>query len=121
MKVILHKDTGPEKFAENRKHYPAFLLQQREYTDQEETEEFEDDINGVYLSKVYGRPSWLQDEIFYIGKYRFAIQITEADLVRKNKDFEGIFDDGSLYVYLSKALRIMKDGDICGEAFIQFT
>lgn len=121
MKVLLHKDTIPERFTDNREHYPALLLKRREYTEQEDMEEFEDDINGVYLSKVYGRPSWLQDEIFYPEKYSFTIQITEADIAKKDKRFEGIFSDGALYIYLLMSLKRMKDGEICGEAFIQFT
>ena len=121
MKVILHEDSLKENFLDEGGHYPAYPLIRREFSPQEQSEDLEDANSGIYISKIYGRPSWLQDEIFFPVRYAFTVQLTEADLVAVDKDFEGVFNDGSMYVYLMRSLKKMKHGNICGEAFIQFT
>lgn len=121
IKVILHTDSMVEKFLPNKEHYPKFYMKTRKFSDVEQKEDLEDEINGIYISKIFGRPSWVQDEIYLGPKYSFDIQITENDLVKLNGKYDGIFNDGSIYIYLLKSLRKLNPNAIAGEGFIQFT
>ncbi|MEE4881957.1 hypothetical protein V2K32_27215 [Pseudomonas alliivorans] len=59
--VPLHKRSNEDIFPEtandliNKKH-----IDLQEFDDRDDAEEAEDDINGASISKVLGRPHWLQ-------------------------------------------------------------
>ena len=54
-------------------------------------------------------------------KYFFAAQLAEFDLVKCEAEYEGVFSDGSGYVYLRHALHKLSHGDVVGEFFLQYT
>lgn len=121
MLVYLHAKEKKEKFIKNSLTYPKAVMQRRDFTKNEMSEDLIDDISGLYISKVLGRPSWLQDEIFFPPKFEFSLQITEDDLTKFNKEYDGIFRGGSCYLFLRKDIKKLKSGDISGICFIQFT
>lgn len=120
-KVILHRDLEQDAFLDYVSHLPELCVKTREMGDDEKKEDLQDEINGAYISKVLGRPSWVQDEIFMPEKYFFAAQLTEFDLVKCEAEYEGVFSDGSGYVYLRHALHKLSHGDVVGEFFLQYT
>lgn len=120
-KVVLHKENSEEINPAEIQMFPSFPLISREMTSLEKSKDLDDEISGLYASKLLGRPSWIQDEIFMPEKYFFALQIIEEDIVKLDKRYEGIFNDGALYLYLRQSLKKSNHGDIVGEVFIQFT
>ncbi|WP_313301879.1 hypothetical protein [Diaphorobacter sp.] len=120
-KVVFHEENSAEIKPAEIETFPSFPLISREMTPLEASEDLEDEISGLYGSKLLGRPSWIQDEIFMPEKYFFALQIIEADIVKLDKRYEGIFNDGALYLYLRQSLKKSNHGDVVGEVFIQFT
>lgn len=121
MLVYLHDKEKKEISVKNLSTYPKAIIQRRKFTEDEMAEDLIDDINGVYISKVLGRPSWLQDEIFFPPKFTFSLQVTEDDLVNFNKEYDGIFRGGSCYLFLRIDIKKLKSGDVAGICFIQFT
>lgn len=121
MVVYLHHREKKERLKNNVSSYPKAMLLRRDLTDAELKEDLTDDINGIYISKVLGRPAWLQDEIFFPPSFEFCVQITEQDLIKNNKGYDGIFRGGSCYLFLRRNLKKLESGSIAGTCFIQFT
>ena len=121
MRVILHETTKLECFYQDSLILPSAKIERREFTDAERKEDMKDEINGIFLSKLFGRPSWLQDEIIFPKKADFCIQITENDLRKFNPFYDGIFNDGSCYLYLNNSIRRSRPGDVVGKCIVQFT
>lgn len=87
----------------------------------EETDDLEDEINGIECSKKAGRPSWIQDEIYMDPKHYFFLQITEEDITSISLRHEGVFRGGIGYLFLKNGLNKLGDNAIAGEFFIQFS
>jgi hypothetical protein len=121
MRVILHKSAGLERFHEDASIFPVAKIKRRDFTNDECKEDLEEEIGGIFLSKLFGRPSWLQDQIFFPKKVGFSIQITENDLRKFSPFYEGVFNDGSCYLYLNQGIKRGNPGDIVGKCIVQFT
>lgn len=91
------------------------------FTDEEFEEELSDPELGASLSKFAGRPAWLQDALNEEPKYLFNIQILEADIVKCSPAHEGIFNDGTGYLFLSKNLKKLPAMSEAGIFVVQFT
>ncbi|KQQ78231.1 hypothetical protein ASF73_05105 [Xanthomonas sp. Leaf131] len=91
------------------------------FDDDDMDKELEDDDNGAGMSKQLGRPCWLQDPIHTSPRYYFLAQLVESELRRIDPDYDGIFGDGTGYLFADQRARKLGEGDAAGHFFIQFT
>lgn len=122
-RVILH-DLAPEPIVPSN---PPLLLTQafidfEEMTEDEFDVEIGGEFGGIEMSKSSGTPSWLQDPVYELSpRYRFHLQLLDADIAGINPDHEGIFADGIGYVFIDHRARRGKEGDEAGYFYIQYT
>lgn len=121
-KVLLHEKSNEEIFPEsageliNKKY-----IDLQEFDEDDDAEEAEDDINGASISKVLGRPHWLQDLIPETPRYYFLAQITDYDIRKISPQHEGLFGDGMGYIFADNRAKKLDEGADGGYFFIQFT
>lgn len=121
-KVLLHKRSSEEIFPETAKDLiNKKYIDLQEFDDSDDAEEAEDDINGASISKVLGRPHWLQDLIPETPRYYFLAQITDYDIRTISPQHEGIFGNGMGYIFADNRAKKLDDGADGGYFFIQFT
>jgi len=84
-------------------------------------EETRDEDNGAEISKLFGRPAWLQDPVRLRPKFSFCLQILESDLREAHPLYDGIFRDGIGYFFINLNCKKMKTGSEAGKFFVQFT
>jgi len=104
--VWLHKKGAREMVVDEKTVLPKYFLGTRAASPEETAEELEDDFIGLLKTKLYGRPGFLQDEIFEPPNMMFCLQIFEADLVAVDPAYEGIFGDGAWALKNSKPIRL---------------
>lgn len=121
-KVLLHRHATQEVCVGDS----ALLLGRhcvglQPFDDVDTAEELEDEDNGAGMSKQLGRPCWLQDPIHTNQRYYFLAQFVESELRRIDPDYDGIFGDGTGYLFADQRARKLGEGDAAGHFFIQFT
>ncbi len=84
-------------------------------------EELEDLDSGAGISKVLGRPAWLQDPLYESPRYYFLAQLTETDITKISPGHEGLFGGGIGYIFADNRAKKMKEGDLGGYFLTQFT
>jgi hypothetical protein len=124
LRVILHADSGSQTAPAGQ--WPALRLSRRSPTDDEQAEEVAGDVHGLDASKLFGRPHWLQDDIHEHPSQQFVLQLRERDLSRADAAYDGLWRDGSVYLFLCHGLsqpdgRPRRPPGPCGLAFVQFT
>jgi hypothetical protein len=119
--VLLHKLGDTELFADKCPFMPKYSMFREKFTENEMAEENEDDYVGVLRSKLFGRPGWLQDEVFPPAQFVFCLQLFEDDLRKADAAFDGLFRGGAAYLFLNQSLKRMPRGKQCGMFFAQFT
>ncbi len=123
LRVILHRAAEQSCPTDT---WPAVQLVRRAASGTEAREENADDLHGLDASKLFGRPRWLQDEIYEHPSQHFILQLRERDLAQTNTAYDGLWLDGTLYLVLKHGL-CHPNGDLrwpaglCGRAFVQFT
>lgn len=100
---------------------PRSYIDLQPITAEQMTEELDDPDSGAGLSKVLGRPGWLQDPLNESPRYYFLTQILDADIAKISPRHEGLFAGGIGYVFADNRAKKMKEGDEAGYFFIQFT
>lgn len=121
-KVIMHKRSKEELFPEPVGNYlKSAYVALNEFTDEDDAEELEDDTNGAGMSKLLGRPHWLQDMIPEPPSYYFLAQISEYTIRKVSPQHEGIFGDGMGYLFIDHRAKKLDEGAEAGYFFIQFT
>ncbi len=121
-RVLVHKKASQELIPE-----PLADLVGRRYIQLEEfdeadlAEELEDEYSGAAMSKVLGRPCWLQDAIHESPRYFFAAQIQELDIRRVSPEHDGLFANGMGYLFIDNRAKKLTDTAEAGYFFIQFT
>jgi hypothetical protein len=127
MRVILHEIGDKELIDKNITNYPKIFLKTKDLTIDDENSYFQKveegyiETNGIYASKVLGNPYWLQDQVYGMEKYTFALQIIGYNLSDYNSSYDGIFMDGMCYLLLDNNLWKMSHGQTAGICFIQYT
>ncbi|WAH64740.1 hypothetical protein [Xanthomonas hortorum] len=121
-KVLLHRHATQEVCVGDS----ALLLGRhcvglQPFDDVDTAEELEDDDNGAGMSKQLGRPCWLQDPIHTSQRYYFLAQFVESELRRIDPGYDGIFGDGTGYLFADQRAKKLGEGDAAGHFFIQFT
>jgi hypothetical protein len=119
--VFLHKLSSTELLLDNCHLFPKLSVSKRKFNDEEMQKENEDDIIGSQTSKLFGRPGWLQDEIFLPEPFDFTLQIFESDLYALKSEYEGIFRDGAGYLFLNEKLKKLNSKSKAGHFIAQFT
>jgi hypothetical protein len=119
--VLLHKLSSTELLLDNCHLLPKLSISKRKFNDEEMQEENEDDIIGLQTSKLFGRPGWLQDELFPPDPFDFTLQIFERDLYTLKPEYEGIFRDGAGYLFLNEKLKKLNSKKKTGLFIAQFT
>lgn len=84
-------------------------------------EELEDDTQGAGMSKVLGRPCWLQDPIYETPRYYFLAQLQERDIRAISPAHEGLFAEGTGYLFADNRSQKITQPTEGGYFFIQFT
>lgn len=107
-------------FDKNTELLPVVYINKSEFNDQESAEDLEDDNLGAQFSKFLGRPGYLQDEIYLGPKFDFELQIFEDELSEIEPFYDGVLNDGALYVYSTKNIKKVKNGQTVGTIFSQF-
>jgi hypothetical protein len=120
-RVLLHEEGDIELFKDDCQALPRYSISASKFTEQEMAEENEDDYVGVLRSKLFGRPGWLQDELFLPPKLSFSLQLFESDLRKADHAYDGIFRDGAGYLFLSQNLKKLKPRSEAGVFVAQFT
>ncbi|MBD8096807.1 hypothetical protein IFR08_19970 [Pseudomonas fluorescens] len=100
---------------------PRRYIAQQPLTPEQMEEELEDVECGVGISKVLGRPAWLQDPLYENPRYYFLAQLTDADIAKLSARHEGIFGGGIGYVFADNRAKKMKEGEIGGYFLVQFS
>ncbi|ANI63313.1 hypothetical protein [Pseudomonas sp. GR 6-02] len=100
---------------------PRSYIAQQPLTDEQMTEELEDPDCGASISKILGRPGWLQDPLYESPRYYFLAQILDADIAKISPRHEGLFGGGIGYVFADNRAKKMKEGDEAGYFLVQFT
>ena len=100
---------------------PRTYIAQQPLTPEQMEEELEDLDCGAGISKVLGRPAWLQDPLYENPRYYFLAQLTDADIAKISPSHEGIFGGGIGYVFADNRAKKMKEGNMGGYFFVQFT
>lgn len=123
LRVILHPEAPAWSAAGT---WPALQLMRRAASHAEQGEEVADDIHGLAISKLFGRPHWLQDELCAHNSQHFVLQLVEHDLAQANAAYNGLWDDGVLYLFLNHGLTnplgdLRGPTGLCGRACVQFT
>lgn len=121
-KVLLHSLASQELFTETldipitRKY-----ITQQAFSAEEIAEELDDETSGAGLSKVLGRPCWLQDPLYENPRYYFLAQILDSDIGKISPQHEGLFAAGIGYVFADNRAKKLSEGADAGYFFIQFT
>jgi hypothetical protein len=100
---------------------PRSYIALQPLTDEQMMDELDDPDSGASISKVLGRPGWLQDPLYEPARYYFLAQILDADIAKVSSRHEGLFGGGIGYVFADNRVKKMKEGDDAGYFFIQFT
>lgn len=120
--VLLHKlapsELTPPQLADP---IPRAYIAQEPLTPEQMEEELEDLDCGAGISKVLGRPAWLQDPLYESPRYFFLAQLIDADIAKISPRHEGIFGGGIGYVFSDNRAKKMKEGDVGGYFLVQFT
>jgi len=119
--VLLHKKGEKEINPDRKNTLPKYYIKTRLASAQEVSEESEDDFIGLMKTKLYGRPGFLQDEVFESQKMIFCLQVFESDLVAIDDFYEGIFGEGAGYLFLNLSIKRQKTNLPAGLFFAQFT
>ncbi|PMY80294.1 hypothetical protein C1X72_15510 [Pseudomonas sp. FW306-2-2C-D06B] len=122
-RVLLHGLTDQELSPPES----AFILdrtfiRKEEFTEEEEDADLEDDDFGLEISKLSGRPAFLQDPIYEPSfRYTWLLQLNSFELEGIGPRYEGIFENGLGHLILDKQARKAQQGAEAGYFFIQFT
>lgn len=100
---------------------PRTYIAQQPLTPEQMEEELEDLECGAGISKVLGRPAWLQDPLYESPRYYFLAQLIDADIAKISPSHEGIFGGGIGYIFADNRAKKMKEGDMGGYFLVQFT
>ncbi|CAM2967333.1 MULTISPECIES: hypothetical protein [Pseudomonas] len=100
---------------------PRTYIAQQPLTPEQMEEELEDLECGAGISKVLGRPAWLQDPLYESPRYYFLAQLIDADIAKISPSHEGIFGGGIGYIFADNRAKKMKEGDTGGYFLVQFT
>jgi hypothetical protein len=120
--VLLHKIGSQERRSPaNSLYLPHCSMSTEPFSDALMQEENADEINGAEISKLFGRPAWLQDEVFPESKYEFCLQLLEADVARISPAHAGLFRDGTGYLFLDRNCKKYAEAREIGKFFVQFT
>ncbi|UPK80209.1 hypothetical protein LW139_15490 [Proteus vulgaris] len=119
-KVLIHRKGTNELIIPNEFALPKGFINLKSLSSDELKEEIEDEINGIEISKQFGRPAWLQDQININSRYHFITQINETDLKNFNKAYENIFNDGMGYIFLDYKIKNTNKTSNAGFFFIQY-
>jgi hypothetical protein len=120
--VILHKKS-PQRLISDNKSFalPLKSIVEIPFT----SEEFKMDtiglLKGSELSKTGGQPGWLQNFVAIGPQYVFELQINEYDLRKISPEFDGIFNDGIGYLFLTLNTKKIIPPKEAGLFFIQYT
>ena len=121
-RIILHPVGPKELFAQTDFPYiPKHAMAVRSFTNEEIEEELADPDMGLDASKFLGRPAWLQDPIYEGPKHSFEIQIRESDIMAVSPEHEGIFHEGTGYVFIANNLNRLDSLSEGGIFIVQFT
>ena len=122
-RVILHTLTDHElPQPESAFILDRAFIRKEEFTEAEEDAELEDVDFGLEISKVTGRPAFLQDPIYEpSSRYMWLLQLNASELEDIGPRYEGIFEDGIGHLILDKQARKAPQGAEAGYFFIQFT
>ena len=121
-RVIVHKKASqeliPDPMADliERKY-----IQLKVFDETDLAEELQDEDNGAAMSKVLGRPYWLQDPIYESPRYFFAAQVQELDIRGISPKHDGLFADGTGYLFIDNRAKKLTETAEAGYFFIQFT
>ena len=123
LRVLLHPQAPWQVHGDT---WPALQLTRRAATDAELREEQAGDYEGLDASKLFGRARWLQDPIYEHNSQHFILQLRERDLAQVDSAYDGLWNDGTLYLVLNHGLRHPNGAlrwpvGLCGRAFVQFS
>ncbi|KAB7767094.1 hypothetical protein CKY51_12310 [Xanthomonas maliensis] len=121
-RVIVHRKAASELMPEAlqdgiARHY----LRLEDFSQADLAAELEDQDNGAGISKVLGRPCWLQDPIYESPRYFFLAQIQEADLRAASPQYAGLFGNGTGYLFVDNRAKKLTDTAEAGYFFVQST
>lgn len=97
------------------------FIAQQPLNAEEMADELDDEMNGAEMSKVLGRPCWLQDPIDETPRYYFLAQLLDADISVVSPNHEGLFANGIGYIFADNRAKKLTSGADAGYFFIQFT
>lgn len=120
-RVLLHPESNIELFNPEAYVFPPHSVRADKFNDRELEEELLDDKIGLQRSKLYGRPGWIQDELFFPQKFDFCLQIFESDLRKIDREYDGVFGDGAVYLFLDKGIKRKSGVQDVGILVAQFT
>jgi hypothetical protein len=100
---------------------PKLGMTKQKFNEDDMNQENEDDYVGALRSKLFGRPGWLQDELFFEPRYSFCLQVFEDELRAAESSLDGIFRGGAAYVFLDQRLKRLATNSKCGLCIAQFT
>ncbi|MCW2003405.1 hypothetical protein FHY30_002160 [Xanthomonas arboricola] len=119
-KVVLHRRAARE-MVRDTVMLPRHFVGLQPFDERDAEEEAEDADNGAGMSKQLGRPCWLQDPIHEHPRHYFLAQFVESDLRQQDPAYDGLFADGTGYLFAEQRAKVLREGDTAGYFFIQFT
>ncbi|NGZ77179.1 hypothetical protein [Saccharibacillus alkalitolerans] len=118
-KVLLHEKSASELRHPSSLYLPPGEIGLSPMTDEELDREIADEVNGIEISKQFGREHWLNDPLRISPRYHLIAQLNEADLAAFDPAYRGIFNGGIGYLYLDYRIKKLQGGE-AGLFFIQY-
>lgn len=119
-KVLLHPQAAQPYIPNGVDVLPEGYLGLEPMTDEELNLETRHLFKGAAMSKQLGREHWLQEQVVVSPRYFFAGQLLEADLVKWDAAYTGIFGGGIGYLFLDYRIKQVTDYADAGIFFIQY-
>lgn len=120
--VLLHtvapSELNPSTLADP---IPRTYITLQPLTPEQMEEEMEDPECGASVSKILGRPAWLQDPLYEPPRYYFLAQLLDADIAKVSPRHEGLFGGGIGYIFADSRAKNMTEGGVAGYFLVQFS
>lgn len=96
-------------------------IAQQPLTSEQMDEELNDPDSGIGISKVLGRPCWLQDPLYESPRYYFITQLLDSDIAKISPRHVGLFGGGIGYVFADNRAKKMQENNEGGYFLAQFS
>ncbi|MDV7696438.1 hypothetical protein N6B72_05840 [Chryseobacterium soli] len=100
---------------------PKTYIAQQPLTSEQMEEELNDPDSGIGISKVLGRPCWLQDPLYESPRYYFITQLLDSDITKISPRHEGLFGGGIGYIFADNRAKKLQKGNEAGYFLVQFS